>query len=156
MSKTLDIIALLDKGFVPYSFTVPQSFYKGQQCLTPKKADWFIRPWENGTHQLKCICLGCRRRCVAVDPEDWPSIHIAKKPSRPGVVAFAVVEKLSVDELLRLKRVLRVDEAAWILNISRQKVHDWVEEGLLDPVPGTPVRVTASSVQRNLSPIKTA
>lgn len=63
-----------------------------------------------------------------------------------------MVDRLSVDDLLRLKRVLRVDEAAWALNVSRQKVHDWIEEGVLDAVPGAPVRVTCSSVERILLP----
>ena len=154
MSKTLDIITLLDKGFVPYSSGVPVKFYKKQQCSDPRKAEWFTRPWENDSHHLRLICLGCRRRCVVVDPEGWPSVYVDKMLSRPGAVAFATVERLNVKELLNMKPVLRVDEAAWILNISRQKVHDWVEEGLLDTVPGTPVRVTSVSVQKNLVPLK--
>lgn len=152
MGKTQDIVNLLDKEYIPFSGKIPGGFYEKRKCRNPEKAEWFFRPRREGQGMSKGVCLGCKRRCSVVDPEGWPELAERRKPSRPGAVAFTVVERISVDELLRLKRVLRVDEAAWVLNVSRQKVLHWTEEGLLEQVPGSPVRVTCRSVERILLP----
>ncbi len=151
MSKISDIIALLDKGFIHHPHAAPDAFYKQRRCPKPQKADWFARPLSEKHKNARFVCLGCSRRCSAIDPEGWKTL-MPHRPSRPGAVAFAVVERLTVDEMLRIKRVLRVNEAAWALNVSRPKVHEWIDEGLLELVPGSPIRVTSASVQRILAP----
>lgn len=153
MAKTQDILDLLDKGFVPYPCMIPGSFYSNRRCLRKEKAEWFMRPGLEPAEATRAVCLGCKRRCAVVNPRGWPELREKPNPARPGVVAFSLVERISVDELLRMKRVLRVDEAAWVLNVSRQTVHRWVEEGVLEQVPGAPVRVTCHSVERILLPV---
>ncbi|WP_027188213.1 DNA-binding protein [Desulfovibrio cuneatus] len=152
MSKTLEIVDLLDKGFRPYSGHVPEAFYKERRCHDPKKAEWFFRPWSEEHKMSRFLCLGCRKRCVAVDPLGF-QILLPVKPTRPGSVVFAPMHAITVEELLRIKSVLRLDEAAWALNVSRTTVSNMVEEGTLDVVPGVPIRVTSASVQRNLQPV---
>lgn len=153
MGKTQDIVDLLDKGFIPVSLDIPDGFCKRRRCGRKEKAEWFLRPRPKSSGQAKGICLGCKRRCAVVNPPDWPEIHADGKAPRPGLVAFSLVERISVDDLLRLKRVLRVDEAAWALSVSRQTVHRWVEEGRLEQVAGSPLRVTSHSVERFLLPL---
>jgi excisionase family DNA binding protein len=45
-----------------------------------------------------------------------------------------------------------VAEAAWVLNVSDSQMYEWIDEGMLERVPGTPLRVTPDSVQRLLLP----
>jgi excisionase family DNA binding protein len=151
MSKTQDLIILLENNFLPYPGHVPRNFYLGRQCRRPSRAEWYCREGRGGAFKMHFLCLGCRRKCVEVDP-DWPIFAKLRTPPHRETVFFALVDKMSVDELLRLKRVLRVEEAAWALNVSHQKVRNWVEEGVLEHVPGNPIRVTSDSVRRNLEP----
>lgn len=152
MSKTKEILELTDMGFYYYKGKVPESFYVEQGCFIPKKAEWFVRPWSKKHKNTLFICLGCPKRCRATDPEGW-QLMLPVKKNFPGEIALAVVESISADELLRIKKVLRVNEAAWALNISRQQVHEWIQQGILDQVPGAPIRVTVESVQRNLTAV---
>ena len=149
MSLVRDIVALLEKGFVPYTGRVPEQFYSDRGCLAPKKAEWFIRPWSESHRHSRYICLGCRKRCTVVDPAGW-QLLLPIAPSRPGTVIFAPAMPLTADDMLRIKRVLRTDEAAWVLNISRNLVYDMIQDGRLEALACEPVRVTTESVRRQL------
>lgn len=151
MSTVKDIMALLGKGFIPYRGKVPEEFYKELGCREPKKAEWFARPWSE-RHKNSCyICLGCKKKCRAVDPKGF-QLLLPISRRRPSMTLFMPGEALSVDELLTRKKVLRVDEAAWALNLSTRRVYEMVQEGLLAQVPGQPVRVTSVSVRACLQP----
>ena len=152
MARTQDILDLLDKGFVPYSCKVPLSYYQKKRCGKKDKAEWFTRPRQKTGEPVRYICLGCKRRCAAVNPSGWTELLDMRGEARLAVVAYTQVERISVDDMLRLKRVLRVEEAAWALNVGARKIRDWIDEGLLEPVPGRPVRVTCRSVSRVLQP----
>jgi len=53
---------------------------------------------------------------------------------------------LSDEEVLRAKRLLRVDEVATILRVSQRHVRYLVDEGRLHRYPEKPLRISASSV----------
>ena len=150
--KTREIIDLLDSGYALYSGEVPEDFYFERRCPSPKKAEWFVRPWSKEHAKSRYICLGCSRRCSVVDPEGWQLLLPVNK-RLPAMVAFAPARELSAEDLLRLKKVLRTDEAAFVLNISAKTVYDMVNDGRLDAVEGHPVRVTVESVIRCLEPV---
>lgn len=152
MGKTQEILDLLSQGFVPYPHTVPSGFYEKRRCRSRDRATWFMRPRPKEGGTVRAICLGCKKRCSAVNPRIWPVLLEADAPSRNGVMLYTRLERVSVDDLLRMKRVLRVEEAAWALNVSRQKVRHWLEEGVLEKVPGSPVRITVMSIERILRP----
>lgn len=152
MSLIRDIVDLLDRGFVPYGGTVPETVYQERHCRTPKRAEWFVRPWSETHRHSRYMCLGCRRRCTVVDPAGW-QLLLPVTPTRPSTVVFAPATPLTADELLRIKKVLRADEAAWVLNISRNVVYEMIQDGRLDALGDTPVRVTRESVLRRLEPV---
>lgn len=156
MGKIKDILELLEKGYVPYSCEPPDRFYQKRGCRRKDKAEWFMRPRPKPGEAVRCACLGCRKRCVVVNPRSWSIVLDEAGPSRPGMVIYSQVERITVDELLRIKRVLRVEEAAWALSVSRQKIYHWLDEGLLEQVPGSPLRVTSASVDRILQPERRA
>lgn len=151
MSKTKEILQLLELGYRLYGGTVPEDFYRQARCPDPEKAEWFTRPWSDTHKHSRYICLGCGKRCATVNPKGW-QLLLPLRQARPGAVVLAVAEELTVDDLLRCRKVLRVDEAAWALSVSRQKVHEMIACGDLDTVRGTPARVTSASVKRNLEP----
>ena len=149
-SKTKDIIYLLEKGFRPYEGEVPAQFYASKKCKTYKRAEWLTRPWSDEHQHTRFICLGCNRRCSAVDPDGWPLLLPIGPQTRPGAVAFIEATRLTADELLKVKRVLRVDEVAFILNVGKTKVFEMIQDGRLAVLPDSPTRVTSESVERQL------
>jgi len=151
MSTIRDMLDLLERGFRHYSGHVPEEYYTVRRCRTPQKAEWFSRPWSEEHKQTRYVCLGCSRRCWAIDPVGWQML-LPVGDSRPGAVVFAPMMPLTADDLLRMRRVLRVDEACFVLNIGRTTFYEWTQDGRLDVVPGTPIRVTVQSVCRNLEP----
>ena len=54
--------------------------------------------------------------------------------------------QLSPDEMVSHKNLLRVDEAAYCLNVSERMIYDWVAEGKLRRLKDSPVRVAAEDV----------
>ena len=46
---------------------------------------------------------------------------------------------------------MRVDEAAYCLNISERQVYDWIAEGKLRKARGTPIRVSAEDVASGMT-----
>ena len=151
MQKTLDRMQLLDNGFVPYSGTVAKESYDKLGCPATqrKKAEWYVLPKTKNRMRTRYICLGCKKRCTEFESEHWPSF-VLKNQDRPGRVIFMEVDRITVDELLNIKKVLRIDEAAYALNIGKTKVFEMLQDGRLEQVKGTPARVTTESVRRLL------
>jgi excisionase family DNA binding protein len=54
--------------------------------------------------------------------------------------------QLTPAEMVTRKTLLRVDEAAYCLNISERQVYNWIAEGKLRRVKEQPVRVPAVDV----------
>lgn len=153
MSIVKDILTLMEKGFLPYRAKIPSDFYEKVKCRFPKKAEWFFRPWDKTRTQSRYICLGCRRRCVEVDPEGW-QILLPVQLRLPSSVVLLPAMQVSADDLLRLRRVLRIHEACWVLGVKRSLLYEMVEDGRLDALEGMPLRVTVESVQRRLKALR--
>ncbi|MEG6550424.1 hypothetical protein V6C53_09320 [Desulfocurvibacter africanus] len=60
------------------------------------------------------------------------------------------VRQASARQLLESKLLLRMDEAAFILNISESEGRNYVDEGRLEAHPEPPLRVTMESVRREM------
>jgi len=136
-----DLLVLLDQGYAPYTGNVDGRVYARHSCPRPEKAAWFTRAG-------RYICLGCARRCPQADA-------IGFQLSLPGVrrgfqVAFAMLPSVTAQDLVRSKALLRVDEAAYVLNVSRSQVYQMIAEGKLDRHEDEPVRVTAESVREEM------
>lgn len=133
-----DLLALLARGYAPYGGEIAGCVYARLRCPRPEKAIWFKRGQQY-------VCLGCARRCSQAHGEGFQLVL-------PGVrrgfqVAFAMLPSVSAEDLLRSKSLLRVDEAAFVLNVSRSQVYQMIAEGKLDRHEDEPVRVTAESVR---------
>jgi len=101
--------------------------------------------------------VGCpKKHCTLLSPPGvWPVLLSGVAP-KPGRMAFIELPALTVDELLRAKRALRPDEAAWALNCSLSQVYYMVDGGELEELDYTPRRISADSVRRKLERVKGA
>lgn len=64
------------------------------------------------------------------------------------------VMRTKVEGVIQSGRPLRVAQAAWLLNVSVDKVYAWIQEGLLEVLPGgKPFRVSTKSVLDMLKPV---
>ncbi|MBU1002774.1 MAG: DNA-binding protein [Proteobacteria bacterium] len=144
MSKQMvrEILAMLDRGFLPYDGEVEESVYVRLRCPSPARAAWF-------QHEGKTwLCLGCKRRCVTADSAGFQLLLATRYPVR---LAFADLPLVTAEELLRCKTLLRPDEAMFCLGgISRRKFDYMVDSGILERHPALPVRVTAESVKMEM------
>lgn len=132
-----DLLALLSRGYAPYRGEVEGCVYTRLRCPRSEKAAWFTRG-------QKFVCVGCARRCSQMHSEGFQLIL-------PGVrrgfqVAFAMLPVISAAELVRAKALLRVEEAAFALGVSRSQVYQMIAEGKLHRHKDEPVRVTSESV----------
>lgn len=143
MSKRLidDLLAVLDQGYAPYTGAVDGKVYARHSCPRPDKSAWFTR-------RGRFICLGCARRCSQAHAKGFQAVLPGM---RWGVkVAYACLPAITAEELLRAKPLLRAEEAAYVLNISRSQVYQLIATGRLDRHEDDPVRVTSASVREEL------
>lgn len=147
MSKTVrEILALLDKGWLPYEGPVDDAVYDRMRCRNPKAATWFQH---DGTSWM---CLGCTRRCTTNDPSGFQLMLATRMPVQ---MVFAELPLVTAEEILRCKVLLRPDEAMFCLGgISRRKFDYMCDSGVLERHPDKPVRVTAESVRREMYKIE--
>lgn len=147
MTKTFirSIIELVNHGWRPYSAKPHPSAYAKLQCShanTKRGADkpfWFVR----GDIFL---CVGCSRRCTLSRPEGFIMplpIQYETRTDDPF--------SLTPAEMVSRKSLLRVDEAAYCLNISERTVYDWIAEGKLRKVQEQPVRIPAEDVVHRMT-----
>lgn len=135
-----DILTLLGEGWVPYEGAVDQAAYDRLGCPDARRATWFQR-------EATWWCLGCKRRCLTADPAGFQLSLV----TRPRVrILFADLPMVTADELLRIKRWLRVPEAAFCLNVSEREVRYMVDAAKLDRHPDAPLRVSVESVRREM------
>lgn len=145
------VVVLLNKGYLPYpGGHVPPQVYEERKCNGVRQSAWFVRPASEAHKNTRYQCLGCRKRCVLVDPPGFQAMLPVRVKSTPVLLMEA--RQLSARELVALGRPLRVLEAAWALNVSDSQMYAWIDEGLLERVPGTPLRVTADSVSKLMQP----
>lgn len=140
MSRTLinDIVLLTREGWRPYGAQPAGVVYERLRCEHVLKGRtgrpyWFVRG------DVFC-CVGCAVRCSLVRPVGF-SLPLPIKYPQPDA-PYA----LTPQEMVTRKALLRVDEAAYCLNVSDRKVRNWVDEGRLVALKINPVRIKAESV----------
>lgn len=135
MSKTLikDIVLLTREGWRPYGAQPAEFVYDRLRCSQRGRAYWFVRG------DVFC-CVGCASRCSLARPDGFslPLPINYPQPDEPFT--------LTPQEMVTRKALLRVDEAAYCLNVSDRKVRKWAEEGRLVALKDAPVRISAESV----------
>lgn len=140
MSIVKDVVKLVGAGFMLYGGEVETTVYDRVKCPKPKKAAWFVR---RGTY----LCMGCGRQCRTTGE----GFRLLLPFPRQTRVLVADVPALTVAQLLDLGRPLRVDEAAWALNVTEREIYALVDEGRLARAgAGRPLRVSAESVREEL------
>ena len=142
MANVKDMLELLGNGFRPYEGMVDGQVYESLLCPTPKKATWFVRD-KDATY----CCLGCARRCLKVAPVGF---QVSMLLPRHITRYFVELPQVTVDELLKAKRFLRTDEAAYCLNVSERQVRRMIDDSVLIRHKDPPVRVTVESVKEEM------
>lgn len=153
MSKTQQLLQLLDKGYRLYTGQVPEDVYIKKRCPHPESAEWVARPMSKEYSQSSYVCFGCDRQCTELDPKGW-QILLPLQSRQPSLTAFVTAWPASAEELVENRLVLRVDEAAWVLNVSTKTIYRMLQEGKLRVVEGNPVRVTTESLRPWLTPLE--
>jgi excisionase family DNA binding protein len=134
-----NIVTLVNSGWRPYSAEPDYTAYERLQCphAEAKKGNkpvWFVR----GDIFL---CVGCSRACTLSRPEGF-IMPLPIKYEERGQEPYTSTPA----EMVSRKSLLRVDEAAYCLNISERTVYDWIAEGKLRKVKEQPVRIPAEDV----------
>jgi hypothetical protein len=148
MAKVKELMELLRNGFRPYEGAVDGQVYESLRCPNPNKAAWFVRD-RDATY----FCLGCARHCLKVAPVGF---QVSMLVPRHVTRYFTELPQVSAAELLRAKRFLRVDEAAFCLGVSERQVRHMIDNGVLVRHQDPPVRVTVESVQEEMERLNIA
>jgi len=101
------VVVLLDKGYWPYPGQVPKEIYEARRCTMSARAVWFVRPTSEAHKTTRYLCLGCRKRCVLLDPQGFQAV-LPLRITRPAPVALVEARQLTATELVGLGRPLRV------------------------------------------------
>jgi excisionase family DNA binding protein len=141
MNKRLvrEVLMLISQGWRPYNDNPAQEVYWRVGCpylgaKRGKEPCWFVRG-------DIFMCVSCPKSCVLSRPEGFRlPLPIRYDESKKEVL------RRTPGELVTVKSLLRVDEAAYCLNISERSVYDWIAEGKLRKAIGAPVRVSAKDV----------
>ena len=145
MSRQLakDMLTVLREGFAPYEGVVEPEVFERLECADAGRACWM-------TKAGRYLCLGCERACAVTDGAGFQPLLPARKPAKPGTLAYALLPGVSAEQVLKAKKLLRVDEAAWILGVSPRHIYDMERAGKLVKHLDQPFRVTSESVRAEL------
>ncbi|MEG6550427.1 DNA-binding protein [Desulfocurvibacter africanus] len=138
-----ELLKILQAGYLPYRGHVQSEVYQGLDCPKPRRARWFVQV-------DKHVCLGCAKQCALVSPEGFELVLPVSMKKRVKS-CFAYLPQVNARQLLESKLLLRVDEAAFVLNISESEVRNYVDEGRLTAHPEPPLRVTVESVRKAMA-----
>lgn len=133
---------LLARGFRPYRGSVAPEVYERLRCDTSYRKPYWMSKWP------LLYCLGCAKRCV---PETPDGFQVVLPMTVPESARTPAPFSLTPRQLAESKELLRADEAAYCLNISRRHVYELAETGVLDKHNRSPWRVTAYSVLREMA-----
>ncbi|SHI60311.1 helix-turn-helix domain-containing protein [Halodesulfovibrio aestuarii] len=124
-------------GFRPYGGEIDAGVYAKLGCKDSSRAYWL--------HRWPILhCLGCKKRCT---PKSTNGFQVPMKfPAVQERGKFSLLP----EEMLRTKKLLRVDEAAYCLSLSEATVRRLVDEGVLVRHVRLPIRITAESVQEEM------
>jgi hypothetical protein len=142
------IITLVNAGWRPYNYKLSDTIYEKAQCpylhtKSKRKPFWFVR-------DDIFLCLSCPKGCMLSRPEGaMLPLPIQYKTGRRQGRQYHSAPA----ELVSRKELLRVDEAAYCLNVSERKIYDWIAEGRLRRTKTPPVRVIAGDVAAEMQNI---
>ncbi|CAK7024903.1 MAG: hypothetical protein DELT_02540 [Desulfovibrio sp.] len=128
--------AIYAKINCPYA---PEKDENGKKKRKGKEPFWFVR-------SDSFVCVGCDKQCALFRPEGFIlplPINYEEKSGEPFTLTPA--------EMVQRKSLLRVDEAAYCLNIKERTVYDWIAEGKLRKTVDNPVRVPAEDVSFHMN-----
>ncbi len=135
VAQLKEFAELFGKGFRPYTGEILPVVYERRECKDPSKAYWICK-WPI------LHCFGCHRRCTPKSAEGFQVMLPEEvKSSRP---------KLTPAEIMAAKHFLRVDEAAYCLNVSTRKIYSMAAEGKLIAHVDKPLRITVESVKAEM------
>lgn len=135
-SKIDQVIKLTQCGWRAYEGQATAEVYDKLDCDKGRRgrSRWFAKG-------DLLICIGCERNCDLPCPNGF-QLPLFKYPAPPRP-AF----RLSPDELLANRKLLRIDEAAYILNISARQVRSMVYEGRLSATRDKPLRIPVEEIR---------
>lgn len=136
-----ETVSLSNRGFLPYRGQVDATVYEALGCAKHGQAAWFCK---DGVYQ----CIGCSRACSQTGAEGFQRLIAPRK----GVsIQYATLPAVTVDELLRSKKLFLVSEVALILSLGNRTVYEKIDAGLLTSHPDTsPVRIYRESIEKYL------
>jgi predicted DNA-binding transcriptional regulator AlpA len=140
-----DVLALLQRGYLPYSGHVTGEAYAALGCGPRRRPRWFYLVADA---DQRFVCVGCSKRCSLVNPAGFELM--LPVTMRTKSLTFAHLPAVSAEELLRKKVLLTVREVEFILSISARTIYALLDEGRLDRHPDPPTRITAESVRREV------
>lgn len=135
-SKIDQVIKLTQCGWRAYEGQATATVYDELGCDRGQRgrARWFARG-------DLLICVGCERNCTLSCPDGF-QVPLFKYPAPPRP-AFRLVP----DELLARRKLLKITEAAYILNISGRQVRDMIHDGRLSATKDKPLRIPVEEVR---------
>jgi hypothetical protein len=132
---------MMSEGFRPYGGEIAEEVYTALGCKDASRAYWL--------HRWPILhCLGCNKRCTPKGTEGFQVPILL-----PAVSPHAKYSMLP-EEMARSKTLLRIDEAAYCLNISERTARKLIAEGVLVRHQRRPVRVTAESVREEMKRVE--
>ncbi|KAF1073311.1 helix-turn-helix domain-containing protein [Halodesulfovibrio sp. MK-HDV] len=137
-SKLCRIMAqMMIEGFRPFRGEIAEDVYSKLGCKDASSAYWL--------HRWPILhCLGCNKRCT---PKNTEGFQVPMQfPASQTQSKFSMLP----EEMLQAKKFLRVDEAAYCLNISERTVRKLVDEGVLVRHMRLPIRITVESVREEM------
>lgn len=145
-----DIVKLVAAEWRPYRGTVDAAVYERLRCQraplpTPGAARrsggpyWFCR-------RDVFLCIGCGRRCSLSRPKGFE----APLPIRYPRICPEMPFTLTPQEMVATLSLLTIEQMAYCLNVSRRHARNLVERGKVRRIKGSPVRVAAEDVRREM------
>lgn len=134
---------MFDDGFRQYAGEIDSQVYEQLGCKDATRAYWICR-WPI------LHCLGCNRRCTPKIPTGFQVPLVTSSARQGSGKRFS----LTPEEMVASKTLLRVDEAAYCLNVSERTVRKLVDEGVLVRHLRQPIRVTAESVREEMERVE--
>jgi excisionase family DNA binding protein len=121
-----------------------------------KKPCWFVR-------DEIYFCISCKSFCMLAHPNEfWPMLQINYQnralPDKGfgGGDAARIPKKikeafsLTPEEIVTRKSLLRVNEAAYCLDVNTRTIYKMIEEGKLRKLKEKPVRISAEDVRERM------
>lgn len=138
MSNQIDAIMMfVERGWHPYTGQVDVAVYQQLGCPAPLFAKWFYE----GSEAREAQCVGCERQCRVDCTEGF----------KPAPKCFQALYKgyyytLTPLEMVKRHPLLRVEQAAYCLNVSERNIYDLIACGKLVATKERPRRIKAADV----------